>query len=131
MIERRRHPSSAALDRARALLLDLVARDRAGPLAAGLEWFESWESLASLAETPWLSASRRPTGIATRVVRQRLRLLGSAPSTFAAAVAKGSADPVHLRGICASIPGGGRRAELWRREATVDETGRWGGRRGV
>src|SRR5450755_3517619 len=105
MIERRRVPGAAALDRARLLLIDAAARDPSGPLAAGLAHFDSWESLAAIAETPWLSPARRPSAVALRRARHRLRLLGSAPSTFAAAAAAGSVEPVHLRGICAPLPG--------------------------
>jgi hypothetical protein len=122
---RRRLPSIAALDRARALLLDVAARDRSGSLAAGLSHFESWESLAALAETPWLSPSRRPSGVAMRIVRRRLRLLGSSPATFRAAAAQENGEPVHLRGICAPLPGADAQADLWRRQLTADETGRW------
>ena len=102
-----------------------MGRDRSGPLAAGLAHFESWESLAALAETPWLSPGRRPSAVALRKVRHRLRLLGSTPSTFAAAAAQGDAAPVHLRGICAALPGGQTGPELWRRELAADEGGRW------
>jgi hypothetical protein len=115
----------AALDRARLLLLDTALRDRSGPLAAGLRHFESWESLAALAETPWLSAARRPSGVVMRMARRRLRLLGSAPASFAVAAAQGSTEPVHLRGICAALPGGVAGDDLWRRESAEDQTGRW------
>jgi hypothetical protein len=122
---RRPLPSIAALGRARALLLDTASRDRSGPLAAGLAHFESWESLAALAETPWLSPGRRPSAVALRTVRHRLRLLGSAPSNFAAAAVRGDAEPVHLRGICAALPGGDAGPELWRRELVTDDGNRW------
>jgi hypothetical protein len=122
---RRRLPGIDALDRARSLLLDVASRDRSGPLAAGLAHFESWESLAAIAETPWLSPARRPSAVVLRAVRHRLRLLGSAPSTFAAAAAHGSTDPVHLRGVCAPLPARDPGADLWRRELVEDETGRW------
>ncbi len=122
---RRRLPSTAALDRARALLLDIASRDRSGPLASALAHFESWESLAALAETPWLSPARRLSGLAMRRVRHRLRLLGSEPSTTTAALAEGLDEPIHLRGICAPLGAQDARVDLWRREILEDEAGRW------
>jgi len=89
-----------------------------------LAQFESWESLAALAETPWLSPSRRPSAAALRRARHHLRLLGSAPTTFEAAAAQGSTDPVHLRGICRPLPGAGGAFPLWRREIVEDDGGR-------
>jgi hypothetical protein len=44
-------PDRVALDRARALLMDVVARDPEGPLARGLERFGSWRSLAAVVGT--------------------------------------------------------------------------------
>jgi hypothetical protein len=125
MIGRRRVPGAAALDRARRLLIDAAARDPSGPLAAGLAHFDSWESLAAIAETPWLSPARRPSAVALRRARQRLRLLGSAPSTFAAAAGLGSVEPIHLRGICAPLPGHHAGDELWHRGIVEDDSGRW------
>jgi hypothetical protein len=125
MIERRRVPGAAALDRARLLLIDAAARDPSGPLAAGLAHFDSWESLAAIAETPWLSSARRPSALALRKARHHLRLLGSAPSTFAAAAERGSLEPSHLRGVCTPLPGDHGTDDLWRRGTVEDETGRW------
>ena len=87
--------------------------------------FESWESLAALAETPWLAPSRRPSAAALRRARHHLRLLGSAPTTFELAAAQGSADPVHLRGICRPLASAGSASPLWRREIVEDDDGRW------
>jgi hypothetical protein len=127
MTGRRPLPGAAALDWARALLLDAAARDRSGALAAGLAQLDSWESLAGLAETPWLAPARRPSSMALRRARHRLRLLGSAPASFAAAAGQGSVEPVHLRGGCAPLPGADPTGDgdLWRREILDDDSGRW------
>ena len=127
MTSRRPLPGAAALDWARALLLDAAERDRSGALAAGLSQLDSWESLAGLAETPWLAPARWPSALALRRARHRLRLLGSAPASFAAAAGQGSAEPVHLCGVCARRPGAGPTGDgdLWRREILDDDSGRW------
>ena len=127
MTDRRPLPGTAALDWARALLLDAAERDRSGALAAGLSRFDSWESLAGLAETPWLAPARRPSALASRRARHRLRLLGSAPASFAAAAGQGSAEPVHLHGLCARRPGAAPTGDgdSWRREILDDGRGRW------
>jgi hypothetical protein len=124
VINRRRFPGVAALDRARAVLIDIALRDRGGPLAAGLAQLESWESLAALAETPWLSPARRPSAVAMRTTRHRLRLLGSSPANLEAP-GPGGSEPVHLRGICRPLPGADGSRPLWRRAIAEDETGRW------
>lgn len=126
MIGRRPLPGAAALDWARSLLLDAASRDRSGALAAGLGNFDSWESLAGLAETPWLAPAHRPSALALRRARHRLRLLGSPPASFSAVAGQGSDEPVHLQGVCAPLPGAGRpQDELWRREVLDDDGGHW------
>jgi hypothetical protein len=76
-------PDRLALDRARALLFDIVGRDPDGPLARGLDRFGSWRSLAAVVGTDWLPIGRLSAS-AMRVARRNLRVLGSAPAEIAA-----------------------------------------------
>jgi hypothetical protein len=114
-------PDRAAVERARALLLDVVARDPEGPLARGLERFGSWRSLAAVVGTDWLPVAGRLSASGLRVARRNLRVLGSPP------VERGAAplgEPVQRRGMARALPGdpGG---ELWRAELVDDAGGRW------
>ena len=113
-------PDRAALDRARALLMDVVARDPEGPLARGLERFGSWRSLAALVGTDWLPVGGRGSATGVRVARKNLRALGSPPPEGPLAIG----EPVQLRGVAAALPGdpGG---QLWRSEVVDDPDGRW------
>lgn len=114
-------PDRAALDRARVLLFDVVARDPEGPLARGLERFGSWRSLAAVVGTEWLPLGPRSTVSGIRVARRNLRALGAAPVEFARVVL---GDPVQLVGVASALPGdaGG---QLWRAEELEDADGRW------
>jgi hypothetical protein len=110
---RRRFPEAGTLARARALLLDAGI---AVPIA-------SWSSLATLCDTPWLPVGGR-TLSATRVVRRRLRLLGTPPSAIAAAEAAPRGELVHLRGIVAPLPGGAP-GPVWSVTTEKDDQGVW------
>ena len=110
-----RLPPPGALAHARALLLELAPAGLAVP-------FDDWASLATICDTGWLSVPRGPS--AARVVRRRLRLLSSSPTSFAAFGALRAGDgPVHLRGTCAALPGHDAAAVLWRVEARDDDAG--------
>lgn len=109
------------MDRARALLMDVVARDPDGPLARGLERFGSWRSLAAVVGTDWLPISGRSSASGVRVARKNLRALGSPPAT-GGAVSIG--EPVQLRGRVAALPGDPGGA-IWRAEVIDDADGRW------
>jgi len=111
-------PAPGALSRTRASLLELA------PDALGM--FDTWASLASICETGWLSALRRPSAAAVRIARRRLRVLTSLPLSFAAfGVMRSGAGPLHLRGTCAALPGHDATAPLWRVELRDDaEQGR-------
>ena len=114
-------PDRTALDRARALLFDVVGRDPDGPLARGLDRFGSWRSLAAVVGTDWLPIGGRVPASAMRVARRNLRVLGS-PATELGAVAIGEA--VQLQGSVEALPGdpGGL---LWRAEVVDDADGQW------
>jgi hypothetical protein len=114
-------PDRAALERARALLIDVAARDPEGPLARGLERFGSWRSLAAVVGTDWLPIGGRLTASAIRAARQNLRVLGSPPAELGQ-MAPGQL--VQLRGLAGALPGDGAR-ELWRAEELDDADGRW------
>jgi hypothetical protein len=108
-----------ALSRARASLLELA------PDALGI--FDTWASLASICDTGWLSALRRPVNphsphsATARIARRRLRVLTSLPLSFAAFGAMRSGDgPLHLRGTCAPLPGHDPTVPLWRVELRDD-----------
>jgi hypothetical protein len=108
-------PAPGALSRARALLLELAPPGLAIP-------FHDWASLATIWDTPWLSALRRPSTATARVARRRLRLLASAPTAFAAFAALRTGDgPVHLRGTCTALPGHDADGMLWRVEVRDDD----------
>jgi hypothetical protein len=106
-------PAPGALARARTLLLELAPAGWTIP-------FDDWASLATICDTAWLSSAT------ARVARRRLRLLASAPTPFAAfAALRAGEGPLHLRGMCAALPGDDATAVLWRVEARDDAaTGR-------
>jgi hypothetical protein len=112
-------PAPGALSRARALLIELAPSTFAIP-------FDDWASLASICDTGWLAAFRRPSHAAARVALRRLRVLTSRPvsAAFFAAMPSGN-GPVHLRGTCAALPGQDAAAALWSVQASEDpEQGR-------
>jgi hypothetical protein len=136
VISRRQLPGRQALERARALLIEVAAIDSEGPLARGLGRFGSWRSLAAVVETDWLPLPRRATATTARIIRQRLRALGADPSTEAAdrkAAAAGgdvtaeltaSGGPVQLRGTCGPLPHS-QGGVLWRATVVEDDAGLW------
>lgn len=119
MTSRRQLPGRDALERARALLVEVAAIDSDGPLARGLGRFGSWRSLAAVVGTDWLPLPRRAAASTARIIRQRLRALGADPAT---AELPDSDEPVQLRGICARLPDG-RNGCLWRASVVGDDTG--------
>jgi hypothetical protein len=114
-------PDRLAVDRARALLMDVAARDPEGPLARGLERFGSRRSLAAVVGTDWLPIGGRLTASAIRVARRNLRVLGSPPAELGQVVL---GEPVQLQGLATPLPGDGVR-ELWHAEVVDDADGRW------
>ncbi len=124
MSSRRRQPAPGTLARARALLLTLAAEGDAATLIEGAGRLERWQALESLCDSAWLPITRRPSAAALRVARRRLRLLGSQPQPFAV-IAEPAGEPVHLRGVCARLPGSAARDELWRRRVADEADGRW------
>jgi hypothetical protein len=134
VISRRQLPGRDALERARALLIDVAAVDSDGPLARGLGRFGSWRSLAAVVGTDWLPLPRRPTATTARIVRQRLRALGADPPPMAAgshatAELADSDEPVQLRGTCAPLPNG-EGGVLWRASVVEDDAGLWAAEEG-
>jgi hypothetical protein len=125
-MSRRQLPGRDALERARALLIEVAAVDSDGPLARGLGRFGSWRSLAAVVETDWLPLPRRPSASTARIIRQRLRALGAEPSTTTTTTAElpESEGPVQLRGTCRRLPDGPA-GELWRASVIEDDTGSW------
>jgi len=128
---RRQLPGRDALERARALLVEVAAIDSDGPLARGLRRFGSWRSLAAVVGTDWLPLPRRPSASTARIIRQRLRALGAEPAiaagtgtTATTAELPDSDGPVQLRGTCARLPDGPS-GELWRAAVVEDEAGLW------
>jgi hypothetical protein len=125
---RRRLPGRDALERARALLVEVAAIDSDGPLARGLGRFGSWRSLAAVVGTDWLPLPRRASAGTARIIRQRLRALGAAPANAAAGAETTaglpSDGPVQLRGTCGRLPDG-QGGELWRASVVEDDAGLW------
>ncbi len=122
MTSRRQLPGRDALERARALLVEVAAIDSDGPLARGLVRFGSWRSLAAVVGTDWLPLPRRASASTARTIRQRLRALGADPPTVAEL--PGSDGPVQLRGTCARLPDD-QGGDLWRASVLEDDTGLW------
>jgi hypothetical protein len=109
-------PEPGTLAAARALLLELAPSTGAVP-------FDSWTSLATICDTGWLPASRRPSAALARVTRRRLRALATAPLSFAAfARLQVGEGPVHLQGTCAPLSAGDG-APLWSVETAVADDG--------
>jgi hypothetical protein len=131
---RRQLPGRDALERARALLVEVAAIDSDGPLARGLGRFGSWRSLAAVVGTDWLPLPRRASASTARIIRQRLRVLGADPSTTAAgsgvaemamtAELPASDGPIQLRGTCARLPDD-QGGDLWRAAVVEDDAGLW------
>ena len=110
-------PEPGTLAAARALLLELAPTTGAVP-------FDSWTSLATICDTGWLPAARRPSAALARVTRRRLRVLATPPLSFAAfARLPAGEGPVHLQGTCAALSGGGGSAPLWSVETVVAADG--------
>lgn len=136
MTSRRQLPGRDALERVRALLIEVAAIDSDGPLARGLGRFGSWRSLAAVVGTDWLPLPRRATAATARMIRRRLRALGADPSMTAAGAKAKSAgsqataelaetdEPVQLRGACAPLPNG-EGGVLWRASVVEDDAGLW------
>lgn len=99
------------LSAARTLLKEL------GPVPVG-----SWTSLASICDTAWLPAVGRSSPALARVARRRLRVLATAPLSFAAfARLEVGEGPVHVSGTCDPLPGGDEL--VWRVETAVRKDG--------
>jgi hypothetical protein len=129
VISRRQLPGRDALERVRALLVEVAAIDSDGPLARGLGRFGSWRSLSAIVGTDWLPLPRRASATTARIIRQRLRALGAEPSTPAASAGATTAElshdePVQLRGTCARLLDG-RQGDLWRSSVVEDDGGLW------
>jgi hypothetical protein len=125
VIARRPQPAPGALARARALLLTLAADGDSGPLSEATARLERWQALAAICDSGWLPITRRPSTAALRLARRHLRLLGSAPAPFTVLAEPQRGDPVHLRGLCARLPGSAARHELWRVQVVDDADGHW------
>jgi hypothetical protein len=97
----------------------------AARLAEAAARLERWDALAAICDTGWLPVARRPSAALLRVARRRLRLLGGPPAPFALLAEPQTGEPVHLRGVCARLPGTAARDELWRARAEDDAGGRW------
>ena len=111
-----RFPDPGKLSRARVLVLELGI-----PIP-----LESWESLASICDTAWLAGAQRVSPGIARIMRRRLRVLGSQPFTYSAAAAAlggGTPDPParHLPAPAGEPHGG---ACVWQRQAVYDDEGR-------
>jgi hypothetical protein len=110
-------PEPGTLAAARALLLELAPSIGAVP-------FASWTSLATICDTGWLPAARRPSAALARVTRRRLRVLATQPLPFAAFTRLPAGEgPVHLQGTCAALSGGWGSAPLWSVETIVAADG--------
>ena len=113
-------PEPLALARLRALLL-AVASGGSDQLRVGLEGFQSWRSLATLCGTEWTAGTRRGSTAAHRVLRRRLRALGTAPIPVARAAELPPGSSVHVRGTIRPVfptgpaPGteGGLKSHIW------------------
>jgi len=125
---RRQLPGRDALERARALLVEVAAIDSDGPLARGLGRFGSWRSLAAVVGTDWLPLPRRGSAGTARIIRQRLRALGAEPSNAGAGETRPELPdgngPVQLRGTCARLPHG-QGGALWRASVIEDDAALW------
>jgi hypothetical protein len=96
-------PEPLALARMRALLLD-AASDGTPLLREGLAGFQSWRCLETICGSDWAAGTLRGSVAVRRVLRRRLRLLGTRPLSVAGAAALPVGAAVHLRGTIRSIP---------------------------
>ncbi|HEY6476789.1 MAG TPA: hypothetical protein VI456_09430 [Polyangia bacterium] len=120
MRSRRQLPGRIAVEQARTLLQEAVARDPTGRLGLGLKRFGSWQSLAAVVGTDWLPFPRRGSAATARIVRQRLRALGAEPAPSEPA----EGEPHQVRGACESLPGTPA-GDLWRASMVEDDAGPW------
>ena len=124
-----RFPDQGTLSRARALLLEVASAGGNGTaVSAALGAFPTWESLATICDTPWLAPARHFSNASIRIIRRRLLLLGSMPIVFGNGNSEPEPNggPVHVRGVCALHPAGRPAAEIWRVTVRADFLGeRW------
>jgi hypothetical protein len=98
-----RFPEPLALSRLRAQLLG-AALGGDGLLEDGLAGFQSWKFLTTLAESAWTDGVRRDSPAARRLLRRRLRMLGTRAASFPQAAALTAGSAVHVRGVARRMP---------------------------
>jgi len=91
-----RLPAPRALADMRALLLEAAAGD--GLAERGLAGFQEWRFIAALAAGAWGAGVRRSSVAGRRILRRRLRALGTAAMEVSAAASLIEGSSVHLRG---------------------------------
>lgn len=123
MTSRRALPPREAMERVRALLMEVAASDPEGLLGRGLARFGSWRALAAVVGTDWLPLPRRRAAPLAPLLRRRLRALGAEPPAASAAELVEAGEPVQLRGSCERL--GGASGDLWRVSIVEEGRGLW------
>lgn len=106
-------PGPTALTRMRHLLLE-ASTGGGEALEDAARAFHAWRFLAVLCASAWTDGARRESQAARRLLRRRLRLLGSRPMTLAAASLQPAGSPVHLVGTARGMPPGRPGSHIWR-----------------
>jgi hypothetical protein len=120
---RRALPPREAIERVRALLMEVAATDPEGLLGRGLARFGSWRALAAVLGTDWLPLPRRRAAPLAPLVRRRLRALGAEPAPGLAAELVAAGEPLQLRGTCERLAG--LAGDIWRVSVVEDAAGLW------
>jgi hypothetical protein len=120
---RRALPPREAIERVRALLMEVAATDPEGLLGRGLARFGSWRALAAVLGTDWLPLPRRRAAPLVPLVRRRLRALGAEPAPGLAAELVAAGEPLQLRGTCERLAG--LAGDIWRVSVVEDAAGLW------
>jgi hypothetical protein len=109
-------PEPQTLARLRALLLE-ITNGGSAPLREALEGFRSWRGLATLCGTEWTAGTLRTSATARRLLRRRLRALGTAPLPVESVAALPIGVPAHVRGTIRPMLPSRLKTHIWSHSA--------------
>ena len=113
-------PEAQSLARLRALLLE-ITNGGSAPLREALEGFRSWRGLETLCGTEWTAGTLRTSVTARRLLRRRLRALGTAPLPVGGVAALPIGSPAHVRGTIRPMLPSRLKAHIWSHSASYTD----------
>jgi len=99
-------------------VLAAVADGAPEAVRAGLRFLRSWQSSAALAHTPWFAGLLRDTAGSRRVLRRRLRVLGTPRTSIGQAIARPVGTPVRVGGAALRRASSSRSTHIWANSET-------------